>query len=88
MICSLCGACSPPVQISEKSLAMMDQAMDVNYLSIPGLPDNEELRCKVKIRYHHPGMDAVIKSNGNGAINVVFDEPVKAVTPGQSASIL
>ena len=58
---------------------------DVNYLSIPPLEVGEQTRCLAKIRYHHPAQQAQIEALDNSRIKVVFDSPVKAATPGQSA---
>ncbi|MBI4313645.1 MAG: tRNA 2-thiouridine(34) synthase MnmA, partial [Candidatus Omnitrophica bacterium] len=44
----------------------------------------EPLRAGVKIRYHHPKAMASIRMNG-GQVEVEFDEPQSAVTPGQAA---
>lgn len=58
---------------------------DVNFMSIPGLSKGERLRCSVKIRYHHPGADAFIEGVDDTTVKVIFDEPVRAAAPGQSA---
>ena len=39
---------------------------------------------KVKIRYRHPAVKCKIKSSGE-QLEVIFDEPQRAITPGQSA---
>jgi tRNA-specific 2-thiouridylase len=57
-------------------------ASDVNIISINEL--KEELRVKAKIRYSAKESEAVIRPLGNGRIEVLFDEPQRAVTPGQS----
>lgn len=57
---------------------------DLNFLSIEDLKEGEELRCKAKIRYRHNPESAVIKRNGE-YVDIYFDEPVRAATPGQSA---
>jgi tRNA-specific 2-thiouridylase len=41
-------------------------------------------RARVRVRYRHEGDDAVVVPTGTGA-DVVFDRPVRAVTPGQIA---
>ena len=41
-------------------------------------------RCKAKIRYRQADQDCEIRANGDG-FEVAFDEPQRAVTPGQSA---
>ena len=57
---------------------------DINFLSIEDLKNGEELRCKAKVRYRHNPESAVIKRNGE-YVDIYFDEPVRAATPGQSA---
>jgi tRNA-specific 2-thiouridylase len=56
---------------------------DVNWLSIP--PPAGELRASVKIRYRHAEATAVLRPLASGRAEVVFDEPQRAVTPGQAA---
>jgi tRNA-specific 2-thiouridylase len=58
---------------------------DLNFLSIPGLDAGSVLRCRVKIRYHHIARPAQIEMAGPEHLKVLFDEPVKAAAPGQSA---
>jgi len=41
--------------------------------------------AQVKIRYNHPGSEAVISSKGKGEVQVEFKTPQKAITPGQAA---
>ena len=41
-------------------------------------------RAKAKTRYRQPDQACVIKQDNNGNIQVEFDEPQRAVTPGQS----
>ncbi len=53
-----------------------------NYISIPDLTD--EMRVKAKIRYSAREADAVIKPLAENRVCVHFDEPQRAVTPGQS----
>ena len=55
----------------------------VNWIAIPGL--TEDLPVEVKIRYLHRPAPAVIAPLEEGRVAVKFDEPQKAVTPGQSA---
>ena len=57
----------------------------LNFLSIPGLPEGEKMRCKAKIRSRHEPKDAVIESAGQDRIRITFDEGVRAPAPGQSA---
>lgn len=54
----------------------------VNWLVDPG---GEAFRAEVRIRYRHPGAPATVLPSGGGACRVEFDEPQRAVTPGQAA---
>lgn len=45
----------------------------------------EPLRCMVKTRYRQQDIPCIIKPIDDDRIEVIFDEPVAAVTPGQSA---
>ena len=58
---------------------------DLNFQSIEDLPVGESLRAKVKVRYRHGGEEAVLNRLDENTVSVLFDEPVRAATPGQSA---
>ena len=58
---------------------------DVRFMGIPGLDAGERLRCRVKVRYHHPGQAALIERIGPDLLEIAFDEPVRAAAPGQWA---
>jgi tRNA-specific 2-thiouridylase len=45
----------------------------------------EPVRAKVKIRYNDEGNDALITQLSDDVIQIEFDQPQKAVTPGQSS---
>jgi tRNA-uridine 2-sulfurtransferase len=57
-------------------------AADLNFISIPWL--EQEMRVKAKIRYSAREADAVISPLAKDRVKVVFDEPQRAITPGQS----
>lgn len=56
---------------------------DVNFILFDRLED--EYKCSVKIRYKHKETPATLIPLEDGRVKVVFDEPQKAVTKGQSA---
>ena len=58
---------------------------DLSFLSIEGLKEGEKMRCFAKIRYRHEARPAEISMAGEGLVRIVFDEPVRAAAPGQSA---
>ena len=58
-------------------------AHDVNWVSIAAI--TAPRRAQVKIRHRHVPADATLYPAPDGAIEVRFDEPQRAVTPGQAA---
>ncbi len=54
-----------------------------NLISVEDLP--EPMRVTVKIRHRHEGAPALIEKSGEDEILVSFDQPQRAVTPGQAA---
>jgi tRNA-specific 2-thiouridylase len=58
-------------------------ARDVNWLSIA--PPTAEIRSDVKIRYRAADAPAVLRPRADARVEVVFDRPQRAVTPGQAA---
>jgi len=55
----------------------------VNLISVDEL--REPMRVEVKIRHRHEAAAAVIESSGEDEIQVTFDTPQRAITPGQAA---
>ncbi|MBP5781727.1 MAG: tRNA 2-thiouridine(34) synthase MnmA [Clostridia bacterium] len=56
---------------------------NVNWIS--GLVPEAPVQCKVRIRYHHPEQPATVTALSDNEAEVTFDEPVRAITPGQAA---
>ena len=44
-----------------------------------------EFQCKVKIRYRQKELPAIVTPLPDGKVKVVFDNPARAITPGQAA---
>src|SRR6202790_859469 len=59
------------------------RARRVNLISTAEL--REPRRVAVKIRHRHQPAPATIRSGGPDAVRVTFDEPQRALTPGQAA---
>ncbi len=51
---------------------------------INGQPEASEIRCLAKTRYRQPDQACRVKILADGSLDVSFDEPQRAVTPGQS----
>ena len=58
---------------------------ELNFQAIEDIARGESIRADVKIRYHHEAAPAVITRTDDSAVRIIFDEPVKAPAPGQSA---
>ena len=56
---------------------------NVNWMAMDGLCGGEA-RVTAKIRYSHKGAPCLIRELGDGRVECVFDEPQRAVTPGQA----
>jgi tRNA-specific 2-thiouridylase len=55
----------------------------LNWISIPSLAG--ELRVQVKIRHRHQPAWATVRPEGDDCVRAVFDQPQRAITPGQAA---
>ncbi len=58
-------------------------ARQLNWITVETL--TRSVRASVKIRHRHEPAAATLEMNGDDEVSVTFDEPVRAVTPGQSA---
>ena len=59
------------------------RAQGLNWISIARL--DGEMRVKVKIRHRHEPAWATLLPTGDDEVEARFDDPVRAVTPGQAA---
>ncbi len=55
----------------------------INFIAVEDL--QEPMRVAVKIRHRHAPAPAQIEKSGNDEVLVTFDEPQRAITPGQAA---
>lgn len=55
----------------------------MNFIPFP--PDREEFVCKAKFRYRQGEQGVRVKRTGETSLEIVFDEPQRAVTEGQYA---
>ena len=58
------------------------RAGNLNFMSIEDLAEPQ--RVFTKIRYNHRGVWATIEKTGEDEILCTFEEPQRAVTPGQA----
>ena len=67
----------------EESFTDSLHAVHLNFMTIEDL--EEPMRVFVKIRYNHKGVWGRIEKAGKDEVVCVFEEPQRAVTPGQAA---
>ncbi len=54
----------------------------VTFMSVPEI--RGEVRAMAKIRYNHGGAECVLRKVGQDLIEVIFESPQRAITPGQA----
>lgn len=57
-------------------------AKHINYTPMEKRPDS--FRCNGKIRYAHKGAPCTVETIDEDTVKVTFDEPQRAITPGQA----
>ena len=67
---------------NEDSMTTTLKANRVNFMSVEDLP--EPKRVFAKIRYTHKGAWCTVEKTGEDEITCTFEEPQRAVTPGQA----
>ena len=67
---------------NEDSMSNYVRANKLNLMSIPDL--TEPMRVFAKIRYNHKGAWCTIEKTGEDEILCTFEEPQRAITPGQA----
>ena len=83
-VCSICPQSGNVVLGRNEDLFSTEaNVSDFNWIS--GKTPKGEFRCKAKIRYRQPEQWATVTPVGENAVRIVFDEPQRAITPGQAA---
>ncbi len=83
-VCDICPHTNEVVLGGNDELFRREaDVIDFNWIS--GAAPTHGLRCKAKIRYRHPEQWATVTPAGSSAVHIVFDEPQRAITPGQAA---
>ncbi|MGA1982334.1 MAG: tRNA 2-thiouridine(34) synthase MnmA [Acidobacteriaceae bacterium] len=73
------------VGADEELMSRELRANRLNWISVAGLAAGDELRVRIKIRHRHEPAWASLRASGEDAAAARFDEPQRAITPGQSA---
>lgn len=66
----------------EESLTTTLRADRLNFMAVEDIA--EPIRAFAKIRYNHRGAWCTVERTGKDEITCIFDEPIRAVTPGQA----
>lgn len=83
-VCDICPENGNVVLGSNNDLFSREvDVADFNWIS--GEVPQGELRCKAKIRYRQSEQWATVISTGVDTVHIVFDDPQRAITPGQAA---
>jgi len=61
------------------------RANRLNWISVAGVAEGEEMRVRAKIRHRHEPAWATLRASGVDRVTAEFDEAQRAITPGQSA---
>ena len=83
-VCDICPENGNVVLGSNNDLFSREaDVADFNWIS--GEVPQGEFRCKAKIRYRQVEQWATVIPTGANTVHIVFDEPQRAITPGQAA---
>ncbi len=75
------------VTLGPKSALFRRVARTAEFHWIAGEPPAGPIRCAAKIRYRHPEQPCLLTPLEDGGVRLDFDEPQRAITPGQSAVV-
>lgn len=83
----VCGICpqSGDVILGSNNDLLSTEADVVDFNWIGGTALQSQFRCKAKIRYRQLEQWAVVTPTGENTVHIVFDDPQRAITPGQAA---
>lgn len=83
-VCNICQKSGNIVLGDNKDLFSNElDVADFNWIS--GIVPESKFRCKAKIRYRQTEQLATVVPQGKNSVHIIFDEPQRAVTPGQAA---
>jgi len=73
------------VVVGDAAALLARQATLEGVTWVAGVPPPPPIRVTVRVRYRHEGARAEVRLTDNHCATVHFDEPVRAVAPGQAA---
>jgi len=83
-VCRICPECNQVILGRGQDLMSREaEVKEINWIS--GVVPPGPFRCSAKIRYRHREQSALVEPLEGMRARVIFDEPQRAITPGQSA---
>ncbi len=83
-VCDICPE-NNTVCLCDRDELLQDQATAVEFHWINGVPVQSKFHCHVKIRYNQKEQPATVEVLQPDQVRITFDQPQRAVTPGQAA---
>lgn len=85
-VCNICPENGKVILGGKEELFSNEaDAYDFNWIS--GEVPKGDVKCSVKIRYRQKEQKATVIPTGKNSVHIVFDEPQRAITPGQAAVV-
>ena len=83
-VCSICPE-KNTVCLCDRDELLQPSATAVEFHWINGVPAQSKFRCQVKIRYNQKEQPATVEVLAPDRVKIIFDQPQRAITPGQAA---
>lgn len=83
-VCDICPENNTVILGSNDDLFSQNVYVE-NMHWIGGIPSKDTVKCKAKIRYRQKETEAVVHIIDDTHIKIVFEQPQRAITPGQAA---
>jgi tRNA-specific 2-thiouridylase len=83
-VCKICPE-NATVVLGKNEDLFTKEADVTEFNWISGSAPSGEVRCKAKVRYRQPEQWVTVTPTSQNTVHIVFDEPQRAITPGQAA---
>ena len=83
-VCDICPAHNT-VCLCHRDELFQPSAKAVDFHWINGVPAQKKFSCQVKIRYNQKEQPATVEVIQPDEVRIIFDQPQRAITPGQAA---
>ena len=73
------------VELCDRDDLLQTTAVAKEFHWINGVPAERQFRCHAKIRYNQKEQPATVTVTADDVVQITFDQPQRAITPGQAA---